>query len=621
MTVAALALCIGIQAILMLQPAAADPIGNSTTETNAKLVLTLDASGSMLERDAGGQTRIAAARSALGTVIDGLAANQQVGLRVFGATVSDGSSPDACTDSQLLVPIAGDNRAQLKTAAGSYEPLGQTPIGYALRQATDDLGSSGQRSILLVSDGESTCAPEPCEVARELSLQGIDLMINVVGLNVDGAAREQLQCIARSGNGSYFDAQDTDSLVQVLSAMTVRAFEPFAITGQPVTGTPTRNGAPTLSDGGQYTDTLRAGEEIVHYLLTRKTPGSSLHVGFTALPSTKVYGQAGLHLETLSGKSCAWDYPMGTPGGSWSLLSGALVAWSLDPSNNCVADDQLVLTVETTKWGDGAAGTPFELLVTEEPPLAPGQTLPDKVTDAQNWTSTSPDDGANGSVRAGSSANAPTPLAPGSYTGNVLPGEQQFFGVDLDWGQELRVNTRLDPLDPRAKQPSAATSTNVRLNVVSPMRGAAVPNLVGSRSPQAAVTVNGGKVATIGTPPVRWMNRDDITGGRTYLPGRYIVTLAADAVEDTFEIPYTLTVEVVGRAGEGAPQYIAGATGTGAPSDTPNTAARSAGTTEAAAEDSASKPRWALIGGLALGGVILLGAGAWGLLSRRHTNR
>ena len=194
-------------------PAAADETAPAVPSVDdGRLLLVLDSSGSMKER-ASGSTKIASAKRALSQVIDGLDPAAQVGLRVYGAEVFSRRDPGACTDSQLAVPVGSGNAADLQAAVDRYRPYGETPIGYALQQAADDLGGEGQRSILLVSDGEATCPPSPCKVAAELARQGIDVRIDVVGLAVSGAARAQLQCIAARGKGTYYDADSADELV------------------------------------------------------------------------------------------------------------------------------------------------------------------------------------------------------------------------------------------------------------------------------------------------------------------------------------------------------------------------------------------------------------------------
>ena len=54
--------------------------------------------------------------------------------------------------------------------------------------------------MILVSDGGDNCAPpNPCEAAEQVSKQGVDLSISVVGLQVNERVRRQLECIARAG--------------------------------------------------------------------------------------------------------------------------------------------------------------------------------------------------------------------------------------------------------------------------------------------------------------------------------------------------------------------------------------------------------------------------------------
>ncbi|MFT4011212.1 MAG: VWA domain-containing protein, partial [Nocardioidaceae bacterium] len=59
-------------------------LADDDTEGAAKMILVLDSSGSMKEDAGGGQSKIAAAKSALRSVVDGLPEDAEVGLRVFG---------------------------------------------------------------------------------------------------------------------------------------------------------------------------------------------------------------------------------------------------------------------------------------------------------------------------------------------------------------------------------------------------------------------------------------------------------------------------------------------------------------------------------------------------------
>jgi len=54
--------------------------------------------------------------------------------------------------------------------------------------------------VVLVSDGIETCGGYPCQTAGQLKTKGVDVIIHVVGFDVDQKAAEQLACIAEAVN-------------------------------------------------------------------------------------------------------------------------------------------------------------------------------------------------------------------------------------------------------------------------------------------------------------------------------------------------------------------------------------------------------------------------------------
>ena len=257
------------------------PVPRAEAADAAKLVLVLDSSGSMKQR-VGGARKIDIAKQALRTVIGGLPDDARVGLRVYGATVENRGDPGACTDSQLVVPIGTGNRPALRDEIAKYRPYGETPISYSLQQAAGDLGRTGRRTVVLVSDGEETCRADPCQTAAALAKRGIDLRFDVIGLRVSGSARNQLRCIADKGHGTYYDADNAAQIEDSLDKLATRAFRPFQLTGIPIEGSTSKTKAP-VAKPGQYVDQLpgRASTPL-YYRVPRTTPGSTIHVGFTA---------------------------------------------------------------------------------------------------------------------------------------------------------------------------------------------------------------------------------------------------------------------------------------------------------------------------------------------------
>ena len=163
------------------------PAASAEGELSPVMVV-LDSSGSMTARDAGGSgTRMDAAKRAVTSMVAGLPDQAQVGLTIYGAGTGSSGSEKAsgCKDVRVVQPVATVNKPVLTRAVTAAKASGYTPIGHSLRVAAAQLPKEGQRSIVLVSDGEDTCAPpQPCEVAKELHKQGVDLHVHAIGFRV-----------------------------------------------------------------------------------------------------------------------------------------------------------------------------------------------------------------------------------------------------------------------------------------------------------------------------------------------------------------------------------------------------------------------------------------------------
>ena len=199
-------------------------------------MVVLDASGSMKQADAPGP-RIDAAKRAVGELVAALPDAARVGLTVYGT--GTGSS-DAEKAARLQGhPAAGAGRAG---GPGRLRPGGRpgcappaTPrSGSRCGWPPRGLPAEGPRSIVLVSDGEDTCAPpQPCEVAKQLKAAGIDLVVHTIGFKVGAAARAQLTCIASATGGSYREASSGAALGAVLTSRVQRAIRPYEAVGTP----------------------------------------------------------------------------------------------------------------------------------------------------------------------------------------------------------------------------------------------------------------------------------------------------------------------------------------------------------------------------------------------------
>jgi von Willebrand factor type A domain len=300
---AVLAAAVGIAAALPVEAGAQGPPGGAP-----KILLAFDASGSMAADDGAGTPKIKAAQDAAVSLLDALPPSTQVGLRVFGGTKPSRPIGPACRDSSLVLPIGPLTRTQAEGQIRSFKAKGRTPIAYALERAAEDLGASGSRTIILVSDGKDTCQPpSPCQVAQRIARGGVEMRIQAIGFNVDPAAKRELQCIARAGGGAYADADNADVLRQQLRALSTRALRQYQPRGTPVRcGSHTRRDRPLVP--GRYVDAMLPDAECWYAIELRR--GETLEASASFISPKREAADAGdLALATLDIVNATFDIP------------------------------------------------------------------------------------------------------------------------------------------------------------------------------------------------------------------------------------------------------------------------------------------------------------------------
>ncbi|MFE1509745.1 VWA domain-containing protein [Streptomyces sp. DSM 116494] len=237
--------------------AADEPAGQDAPKVN----LLLDVSGSMRAKDIDGQSRMAAAKQAFNEVLDATPEEVRLGIRTLGADYAGDDRKEGCKDTAQLYPVGPLDRTEAKTAVATLVPTGWTPIGPALLEAADDLeGGEGSKRIVLISDGEDTCAPlDPCEVAREIAAKGIGLIIDTLGLVPNAKLSRQLSCIAEATGGTYTSVEHQDELTDRVNELVDRAAEPV-VTPVAAEGADSCAKAPVL-ESGLYTDREEFGQQ------------------------------------------------------------------------------------------------------------------------------------------------------------------------------------------------------------------------------------------------------------------------------------------------------------------------------------------------------------------------
>lgn len=251
--------------------------GGGAEAPEGALLLIMDASGSMNEVDADGKPLIDSAKEALHGVVAGLPDGLHTGLRVFGHRYPNTDRENGCRDTELIAPVAPVDREALDAAIDGYRAKGFTPIGHSLQEAANDLPPEGPRTIILVSDGDDTCAPpDPCSVARDLVEDGVEVVVNTVGfaLGDNDTAREQLGCIAEATGGRFTDVAEAGDLASTLEDVSEREARRFETAGQELEGAPIPRDAGTGDLGTQHVDTVALYED--NYYRFEVEPGSTI---------------------------------------------------------------------------------------------------------------------------------------------------------------------------------------------------------------------------------------------------------------------------------------------------------------------------------------------------------
>jgi len=189
----------------------------------------LDASGSMLQK-LGTQRRIDIAKQTLTKLTSStIPAGTPFALRVFGREV------DSC-QTDLDVPVGPLNPAAVgqRIAALVAKNGAKTPIGASLDKAADDLKSvTGEKLVVLVTDGEETCGGDPVAAIANLRKAGVTTRVSIVGFALED---QQLAATFRrwsdAGGGAFFDAKDAAGLDQSLTAALRPGFEVLNAQGQ-----------------------------------------------------------------------------------------------------------------------------------------------------------------------------------------------------------------------------------------------------------------------------------------------------------------------------------------------------------------------------------------------------
>ena len=192
----------------------------SASEASGDSILVLDASGSMWGQIEG-EAKITIAKSVLADLLKDLPAEQRLGLIAYGH-----NRAGDCADIEELAPVGAD-RAVIASAVSKLNPKGKTPMADSIKLAAEKLKYTEKKAtVILVSDGIETCAPDPCGVAAALEAAGADFTAHVIGFDVKEENQQaQLRCIAENTGGMFVSAENASELGEALQETVIDAAE------------------------------------------------------------------------------------------------------------------------------------------------------------------------------------------------------------------------------------------------------------------------------------------------------------------------------------------------------------------------------------------------------------
>ncbi len=193
------------------KPVVKSPSGQSQTVMPARMVLVLDASGSMWGQIEG-KAKITIAKEVMADLISELPTDFQTGLMVYGHR-----RKGDCADIEMLMPVGPHNAVAMNAKVQGISPKGKTPLSESVRQAAKALRYTEERaSVVLLSDGLETCHADPCALAAELAMSGVDFTVHVIGFDISQEEQTRLRCMADRTGGLFLAASDAQTLRDAL---------------------------------------------------------------------------------------------------------------------------------------------------------------------------------------------------------------------------------------------------------------------------------------------------------------------------------------------------------------------------------------------------------------------
>lgn len=179
----------------------------------------LDCSGSMKEHTKDGEAKMEVAKKVLTQLVGRIPDGLNLTFVIYGHDRE--LECEAVEIARPLSELDSAGKSKLGGMIAKLQPAGATPIALALRTAGKELAKNDAYcGLVLISDGKETCKGDPAaEVAALADNLKLTFGAHVIGFDVDGEGRAQLEKVAAAGGGKYYNARDADELASAIDSI------------------------------------------------------------------------------------------------------------------------------------------------------------------------------------------------------------------------------------------------------------------------------------------------------------------------------------------------------------------------------------------------------------------
>ena len=195
----------GVAVSIAGQEASAQARTGDSGEVRRTAVLAMDTSSSM------GGAKFDAAKSAAAAYLTTVPKDVYVGIVTFGGTVRTALEPTR-------------DRARATSTLDELSLSGGTLLYDGVRTALADSGASGQRSLLVLSDGADTRSRATADQTAA-AIKKADALVQVVAADDTGAANAALAQLAKAGKGAVIATDSLSDPAAVSDAFAAQAGE------------------------------------------------------------------------------------------------------------------------------------------------------------------------------------------------------------------------------------------------------------------------------------------------------------------------------------------------------------------------------------------------------------